>query len=224
MIFKSIMSILMVAALSLTLMNCGSGVTSGGGDSIAPPESPHPKAYIRASLPPAGFATGVIWAIALHDKRKEWPSSIEVDWVRFYCTVNGQDVMVAGETASNNTGTEDGGLYLRDPWFGNNDYHEPLPAGIDLKAMTFTFALSAATERVWHWWGSRAIIPQGATRCWASARVRPIGNAIVQIGADWWKDQAIGWCGMDQCNYEAFASDWFGATPNNDWIDITAGK
>jgi hypothetical protein len=39
---------------------------------------------------------------------------------------------------------------------------------------------------------------------------------FVQIGADW--------CGLDKCNYEAFASKWFGATSSSDWIEITAGK
>jgi hypothetical protein len=144
--------------------------------------------------------------------------------MRFYCTVNGQDVLIAGDSESNETGTAGGGLYLREPWFGNNDYHEPLTAGIDLKAETFTLALSTAPDRVWHWWGSRVVIPQGATKCWSAARVHPVGNGLVQIGADWWKDQTTGWCGLDQCNYEAFASDWFGATPNSDWIEITAGK
>ncbi len=221
---NALRSLISLAVLPLVFSNCVTVPTSRDSDSIAPPESPTPRAHVRASLPPPGWTSALAWAQALHDNRKQGPSSIEVDWLRLYCTVNGRDVLVVGETLSNATGTAGGGLYLREPWFGDNDSPEPLPSAIRLSGETFTLPLSTVPDRVWHWWGYRTVIPRGATKCWSAARVRPVGNALVQIGADWWKDPTIKWCGLDSCNYEAFNSDWFGALPNNDWIKITAGK
>jgi len=82
--------------------------------------------------------------------------------------------------------------------------------------------LSTIQYKVWHFWWPRVVIPSNASRCYAAARVKPNGNVLVQLDLDFWKDQNVGWCGLDQCNREGSASDWFGASA--DWITIYSGK
>lgn len=218
--FRSLIRSMTVVAISLILLSCGSGATSGGGDSIAPPESPKPKAFFNMALPPQGWTSGVVWVNAVHDTRKTGDSSLEVDWVRLHCLVGGQDTLIAGETSANGTGVAWSGLYLRQPWFGDNDFHEPM--NVDFTGDIAVLPLSRRLDRVWHFGGSRTIIPAGATLCYAEARVKPQGAAIVQLGLDYWKTDSIGWCGYNICNTEAAGSDWYGES--SDWLIISTPR
>ena len=191
-----------------------------GESSLAPPESPHRNAYYRMGLPPEGWTSGVAWVNAVHDRRKTGSSSLKVDWVRFYCVVNGKAEMVTGEGSSSGTGIQWMGLYLRNPWFGNGDHHENI--NIDCSGDVCSFPLSSRLDRVWHFGGSRAVIPAGVSKCYTEARVKPEGNALVQLGGDFWISQTADWCGWRQCNTEAFASDWYDSS--NGWVTISAGK
>ncbi len=204
------------------MLSCGRAdkSTPPGNSSIVPPEAYPQHAEIKYQLPPAGWTSGVVWVVAVHDTRTSATSSLEVDWVRFYCTVGGQDIMLSGETAVNGTGVDGGALYTRYPWFGNNDAHTAM--SVNFTADTAMLPLSTATDKVWHFWGSRVLIPASATQCYAAARVKPNGNALVQIGLDFWIDQYSGWCGLNQCNTEGSASDWHNASGG--WIIIYSGR
>jgi hypothetical protein len=128
--------------------------------------------------------------------------------------------MLSGESTLNGTGVDGGALYTRYPWFGNDDAHTAM--NVDFSIDVATLPLSTVTDKVWHFWGKRVLIPATATRCYAAARVKPNGNALIQLGLDFWKDQYSGWCGLDQCNTEGSASNWYDAS--SDWITIYSGK
>ncbi|MEW6584837.1 MAG: hypothetical protein AB1442_04395 [Nitrospirota bacterium] len=186
----------------------------------APPESPEPVAFFNMGLPPVGWTSGQAWINAVDDAAKPGDSSVEIDWVRFYCIVGGFETIVSGEYTGNETGIipDGGGLYLRNPWFGGDDYHEPL--SYLSTGETVTYPLSSGSDRVWHPIGKRETVPVGATRCYASARVKPDGEALVQVGLDFWVNETVGYCGPELCNKEASGSNWYGESV--DWIIISS--
>lgn len=208
------------------LRDAAGNISAAANDSInlaiaeAPPESPHQEAFFNMGIPPVGWTSGQAWINAVHDTSKQGTSTIEIDWVRLYCIVGGIETLVAGEYTGNNTGIipDGGGLYLRNPWFGNNNYHEPL--SYLSTGETVTYYLDSKPDRVWHAIGKRAIIPPGATRCYASARVKPNGNSLVQVGLDFWVNQTASYCGPELCNKKASGSNWYGESL--DWIIISS--
>jgi hypothetical protein len=199
---------------------CGKSKQESQTSSIAPPEAVPQQAEFKLGLPPAGWTSGVAWVVAVHDTRTSGSSSLEVDWLNFYCVIAGRDIQVSGESATNGTGVSGGGLYTRNPWFGNNDAHTTI--NVDFSTDVAVLPLSTIQDKVWHFWGARVVIPSNTSRCYAAARVRPNVNGLVQLGVDFWKDQSVGWCGLDQCNTGGSASDWYGAS--SDWIVIYSGK
>ncbi len=200
---------------------CYSGNSaSGGSPGIAPPESPAPAAFYNRGLPPEGWTSGVLWVIAVHDTRKEGDSALKIDWARFYCMVDGKPVLLSGETSPNGTGIFWSGLWPRKPWCGENDYHEDME--IDFTGDTALLPLKKRPDRVWHFGGKRVSIPTDASRCYSEARFKLTGNALVQLGADFWIDNESDWCPDHKCNTAAFGSDWFGAS--DEWKIITTGK
>jgi hypothetical protein len=199
---------------------CGRSHPDSRANSIAPPEAVPQYAEFKRGLPPAGWTSGLAWVVAVHDSRKTGASNLDVDWVRFYCTVNGQETLISGEQQGNGTGVVWSGLYTRYPWFGNNDAHSAMD--VNFSADIASLPLSSIPDKAWHFGGARPTIPVNATRCYASARIKLSGNALAQLGVDFWKDQSTNWCGLDQCNTEGSASDWYGAS--SDWITIYSGK
>jgi hypothetical protein len=196
--------------------NDGSGVSS----SIAPPDSPLPEAFYSRGLPPEGWRSGTLWVIAVHDTRKEGDSALVIDWARFYCIVNGQPVLMSAETSSNGTGILWSGLWPRNPWCRGSDYQEGI--GIDFTGDLALLPLFKRPDKVWHFGGKRVVIPKDASRCYSEARFRLTGNALVQLGADFWIDDKSEWCPDHKCNTAAFGSDWFSASDG--WRIITVGK
>ncbi len=192
----------------------------GGNSSIAPPESPKPAAFYDKGLPPVGWTSGTLWVIAVHDTRKEGDSSLEIDWARFYCIVNGQPVLISRETSSNRTGIYWSGFWPRNPWCRGIDNREDMK--IDFTGDIALLPLDERPDRVWHFGGKRVVIPEDASGCYSEARFKLTGNALVQLGADFWIDNESDWCPDHKCNTAAFGSDWFGASDG--WIIITAGK
>jgi hypothetical protein len=201
-------------------------ISSSVGDSIhlaiteAPPESSRQEAFFNTGIPPAGWTSGQAWINAVHDIGYPGDGSVKIDWIRLYCIVGGSETFVAGEYPGNETGVipDGGGLYLRNPWFGNNDYNEPLSYLVTGEIVTYP--LSSITDRVWHPIGKRTAVPVGATRCYASARVKPEGGALVQVGLDFWVNQTASYCGTGYCNKEASGSNWYGKSL--DWIIISS--
>lgn len=187
---------------------------------IAPPESPAPASFYERGLPPEGWRSGTLWLIAVHDTRKEGNSSLEIDWARFYCIVNGQPVLMSGDTSSNGTGVYWSGSWPRNPWCRGNEDRKDMK--IDFTGETAFLPLNERPDRVWHFGGKRVVIPEDASRCYSEARLRLTSNALVQLGADFWIDDKSEWCRDHQCNKAGFGSNWFGVS--NEWMVISAGK
>lgn len=188
----------------------------------APEESVHPNSYLRHPTPPEGFPVVVGWMQAIDITGQGEESLVEIDWMRLYCQVDGADVLLKEDTFDAETvAMSSYGLYLRDPWFGQDDYHESMPFLVEDSLLVMEPHLNP--DRVYHWWNtSRAEIPVGATKVWFEARVRITGGAGVQAGMDYWISTDADWCGWDVCNSEAGASDWFGNS-TSEWQIITVG-
>jgi hypothetical protein len=105
-----------------------------------------------------------------------------------------------------------GGLYLRQPWFGEHDYHEPLPLDHDLAQHSVVLHGGAAHR------SSVALLESVATSGAAASRVRgPHGKgggvrisqgALLQMGFDYWRSPTMPY-GSGGNNHEAGASNWY---------------
>jgi hypothetical protein len=195
-------------------------VTPSPGGCPPPEESDDSGAGILGRTPPAGWTAGLAWFNALHDGEDGGESYLEVDWVRLYATVNGRERLLAGDIGGNPTGIHWQGLWLRDPWFGNDDYHEPV--SFPTRQGVAHLPLSQHGDRIWHFGSRRATLPSGTTSMYARARVRGRGAAKVQLGMDFWRDLNTPWCGWNECNTEAAHGEWF--CPTEEWAVITAGE
>ncbi len=217
---KIMLYLSLLISLVLICNNVFANDSSDAKPSLAPLESPAPAAFYDRGLPPEGWRSGTLWIIAVHDTRKEGNGSLEIDWARFYCVVNGQMVLMSGETSENRTGIYWSGSWPKIPWCqGNEDRKDMM---IDFTGDTALLLLNEKPDRVWHFGGKRVVIPEDASRCYSEAMLKLTGNALVQVGADFWIDEKSEWCPDHKCNISGFGSDWIGASDN--WITITAGK
>jgi hypothetical protein len=158
-----------------------------------------------------------VWIDAVTDRRSSLPGRVEIDWVRLYCEVDGKEVLVAGDDIVG------GGFFLRNPWFGEDDYQEPLGLpDITDEEGRLAFDPRDRADRVWHLWNGRTPIPSDATRCWGEVRVLLSGSSIFSAGIDYWINQTAEWCCWNQCNTEASASDFYG--PTDGWITVQIGR
>ncbi len=219
---NNIMKFLIVAILSFALTNCGSGSSSTDtdkNDTTAPPEAQVKEGYVSLLLPPENWSSGVAWVQAVHDKSKDVPSSVEIDWVRFLCRVDGIDVILAGDDGTTRTGIVWAGLYYRDPWF-YNDIHDGIT--INPNDEIFVMSTSDVSDKVWHAGGERAVVPEDAERCFAEARVKINGPVWFQMGIDYWINQWASWAGTNVNNTEGAVSDWYYGT--TDWTVVSVAK
>ncbi|AGY56523.1 hypothetical protein GKIL_0276 [Gloeobacter kilaueensis JS1] len=188
-----------------------------------PPDvsSAHRRGYVQDMSPPSGWSAITWWGIALQDTRQNATSTVEIDYVRLYCTVDGRRTQLS-ETKS----ALGGGLYLRSPWFGNNDYHEPMPMLPQTASNqgSISFHPSDRPDRIWHFWspGKRLQLPAGqVSNCGLEARLRLSGPALAQFGVDFWRDPQARWAGHEVNNHEAGRSQWLFATSPPSWQTLT---
>ncbi len=187
-----------------------------------PPEVAHETGYVAYLLPPAGFTAGLGWLQAIHDVNRPGPSSVEVDWMRLYCVVNGQDVLI--ESDEYDDAEIGGGLYTRYPWF-ETGFYEDISADFNLTKGYAVLTISDYPDNVWHWWNTqwpRALIPAAAERCFMEALVRIQGPALVQAGLDYWREPDSVWEGTNVNNVEAGISDWLSESDQWQLISIAA--
>jgi hypothetical protein len=119
--------------------------------------------YVNPRPPPSDFNSARLWGMAIADTRVAGYESaqIEVSWTQLSCRVDGKGI-VLNEDAEHVRG----GLYLRQPWFGGHDYHEPMPTAYDLPSHSVVLPLGQRSDREWHFWSPspRAAIPTGFFR------------------------------------------------------------
>ena len=187
-------------------------------DPRIPEEVSYKAGYVNPVPPPANFTSARLWGIAIADTRLPGNQSaqVEIAWTQLSCRVDGKAVIL-----NDDTGRVSGGLYLRDPWFGGHDYHEPLPPTDDLRDHAAVLRVGQRADRVWHFWSPspRATLPAGHLEgCTVRARVRISPGALLQMGMDYWRSPTIPY-GAGGNNHEAGASNWY--FPSPEWQEAT---
>ncbi len=217
---------ILVLLIVIFFQGCGGGSDGSqlGADApYAPEESPRKTAYFRYPTPPEGFSAVLGWMQAINIYGTGEPSEVEVDWMRLHAVLNdGSDIVLLEDDFDNELPSYwYFGLYLRDPWFGDDDYHEPMPFLVEDSSLIIS--PNTDPDRVFHWWTDRVDVPEDVERIWLEARVRISGLCGVQAGIDYWRNLDAEWAGDNGNNIEAGASDWYGNS-TTDWQVISVGK
>jgi hypothetical protein len=189
-------------------------------DPRAPDEVRWKAGYVNSIPPPREFNSALLWGIAIADTRIPGYQSakVEIAWTQLSCVVDGKRVVL-----NDDQGSVRGGLYLRRPWFGSNDYHEPMPFSVtrgSRKSVVLRVGLRA--DRVWHFWSAspRAKLPEGKMEgCRVTARVKISSGALLQMGMDYWRSPTAPWAGPGVNNHEAGASNWY--FPAEKWQEVS---
>jgi len=127
------------------------------------------------------------WVQVLHDNNYDEQSEIEVDYIRLYASIGTEDTLLSFDEYNTPSATfNDGGLYLRYPFFPPGDYPpDPMPASVSTGYLIFH--PSSVRNKVWHFWNSawpRAKTNPLYTSYWFEVKYRITGKACIQIGMD----------------------------------------
>jgi hypothetical protein len=184
-------------------------------DPRIPDEVSYKAGYVNPAPPPAGFSSAMLWGIAIADTRVAGFASatVEVASMRLTCRADGKDIIL-----NDDRGNVRGGLYSRNPWFGDNRA-EPLSLIYDPANHAAVLRVGQRPDRVWHFWAAspRAPLPSGELEgCTAKARVRISPGALLQLGMDYWRNPTVAF-GQGGNNREAGASNWY--FPSDQWQD-----
>lgn len=182
-------------------------------DPRIPDEASYKAGYVNPVPAPAGFSSVMLWGIAIADTRvPDYESAtVEIASTRLTCRADGKDVVL-----NDDTGNVRGGLYSRNPWFGDN-HAEPMPFVYDRPNRAVVLRVGQRPDRVWHFWSAspRAALPSGDLEgCTVKARVRISPGALLQMGMDYWRNPIVGY-GLGGNNHEAGASKWY--FPSDQW-------
>lgn len=193
-------------------------------DGPVPTEVAFKEGYIKHLVPPNNFKASLAWMQTIHDTRKEGNSKVEVDWLKLYARVDGEDKLILMDEYNEKAC---GGLWKRNPWFGSvlglfqTGGLDEFP--VEIKEGILIIEPHERPKKVWHWWTcERAEIPSNIERVWMEARVRITGPALVQTGIDFWRDLKVGYAGKNVNNVEAAVSDWY--FEDEEWQIITLAK
>lgn len=128
---------------------------------------------------------------------------VEVSSFKLMCNVPGQ----GRRTIISDVQSIGAGLYLRNPFFGNNDYSEAVNMS---RTSDGTVVMNVPSNRVLHWWtNTRGKVPAGANQCSTEIVVRGSGNVIGYGGGNWWKTATAQWGGFNVNNREIGNGDWY---------------
>ena len=182
----------------------GTGKSISVNDAI-PSEIHFESETIRYPQRSAAYQYGNAWFSVVHDTKKTGSSQVEIDNLKFWARLtNGQDVLLASDDYNNVWG---GKLYIRYPYFEcslDTSFMFTMPAQLINGKLVFN--PSDITNRVWHGWctGKWAQIPSNTSKLWVEAKVKIIGNALLQVGVDlkpnqndfngYWEYGLSDWC------------------------------
>lgn len=162
-----------------------------------------PKSFYQRPVPPKGWTALTPHGGAFLLGKK--PGTVEIASFSMWCDVQGKQQKVPG-ISLDKIGA---GLYLLNPWFGGNDYHE---SATFTRTSKGTLLFPVPPNRVVHWWvGPRPKIPTGAKNCSVFALMRITGSAVASLGADWWRNQTAQWKGLNVNNQEIGVGNWYNA-------------
>lgn len=190
-------------------------------NSIIPDEVAHKEGYIKYLTPPNNFKAVTGWITAIHDKTSTEASYIEIDYIRLYARVNSSDVLLSANEYSDQVA--EGALFMRHPWFGNND-NTSIPYEFSNND-NLLLKTSSKPDNVWHVWNKqwpRAEVPSNIERCWLEVRCKITGSAFIQLGIDYWREPTSEYAGYNVNNTESGVSDWY--FKSNEWAILNYAK
>jgi hypothetical protein len=182
-------------------------------DPRVPEEASYKAGYVNSTPAPEGFASVLLWGIAIADTRVPGyaTATVEVAWTQLSCRADGREIVL-----NDDRGRVRGGLYRRRPWFGS-DRHEPMPMVLDASSHAVVLRVGQRPDVVWHFWppSARPALPAGRLQgCTVKARVKISPGALLQMGMDYWRNPTVGY-GAGGNNHEAGASNWY--FPSERW-------
>ncbi|WP_187293869.1 IPT/TIG domain-containing protein [Gloeobacter kilaueensis] len=189
-------------------------------DAGVPADVPSGSAYVDSpTSAPSGWTSATYWGQSIVDTNQpSSPGSVEIDYMELWCVVSGKNTLM-----QHDEGTMAGGLYVRDPWYGNNDAHDPMPWSYNAANNSTTFTPTTAADKVWHFYGTAYPRPSFAANtvssCSVKGRLKITGPVLVQIGADYWINSTASYGGLDVNNHQMGVSNWYFASP--DWQDVS---
>jgi hypothetical protein len=187
-------------------------------DPRIPDEVSYKSGYVNSVGRPGDFQSARLWGIAIADSRVKGFGSakVEIAWSQLSCRADEIET-----TLNEDTGSVHGGLFMRQPWFGGQNYHEPMPLDYNLRSHSVVLHVGRRIDRVWHFWSPspRTALPAGSIAgCTARARVRISQGALLQMGFDYWRSPTVPY-GLGGNNHEAGASNWY--FPSLRWQEAT---
>lgn len=182
-------------------------------DPRIPYEVSYKSGYVNSVPAPPGFASALLWGIAIADTRVSGyeAATVEIAWTQLSCRAEGKDVVL-----NDDIGRVRGGLFRRNPWFGTNQ-NESMPLAFDDQSHSVVLRVGQRADRVWHFWSgsARAVLPAGKLEgCTVKARVKIASGALLQMGMDYWRNATVEY-GPGGNNHEAGASNWY--FPSERW-------
>jgi hypothetical protein len=117
-------------------------------------------------------------------------AQVEIAWTQLSCRINGKDFVL-----NDDLGHVNGGLYIRQPWFGGSDYHEPMPSRCNEAEHATVILVGERADRIRYLWSAspRVALPVGTLGgCTAKARVKISPGALLQVGFDYWRNPTDG--------------------------------
>jgi hypothetical protein len=184
-----------------------------------PQDIPFQNGRILYTEPPYGFQCATGWIDIFHDNRFTGMSKVEIDYLHIWQHVDDQWLLLA-QNPYNEADEIGGGVFLRDPWFGNNkhfDFLSYLDDGILILYPGFY------PDKLLHIWNSRwprKVIDPTADQFKAETRLRITGPVQVRLGMDFWRSPEAEYKENFENNHEAGSTDWY-CQQNNSWQTIT---
>jgi len=172
-------------------------------DDRIPAEVHHRYPYLNTQLPQANHVRITGWLQALTDNNIIGDSKIEVDYVRVYGRRGNDSVLLVSHEYDSYNSNDDGGLYLRYPFFPSQEFDDNDPMPGTVKDGILTFNPSDVQDKVWHWWSHWHQTPMifDYDSYKMVCRIRISGHAVVQGGIDF-RDAA-------EKTYELGVSEWY---------------
>ena len=198
---------LISALVVLSLSTAVFPVTAQTEGEIVPPDQVpsdvpewHRQKWYQYPVLPQGWNAAIPTGGALTSSGS---GKVEISAFKLICNIPGK----GRQTVVSDVQSIGAGLYLRNPWFGNNDYNEAAKMSYTSDG---TVIMDVPPNRVLHWWTNyRAEVPAGTNNCSAEAVVRGTGNVIAGVGGNWWKTSTAQWAGFNVNNKEIVNGDWY---------------
>nr|WP_231848352.1 IPT/TIG domain-containing protein [Gloeobacter violaceus] len=188
-------------------------------DAGVPSDVPQRIACVKEPLtPPDGFTAITYWGQAIVDTSKTGEATVEIDYMKLWCTINGTEKLLADDQ-----GSVYGHLYVRSGWYSIRET-EPMPYTYNAQNDSVVLKLSQHPDKIFHWYMNTpraSWSPQDTVSgCRVEGRMKISGPALVQLGADWWVDAYAPWNGAQVNNREMGYTNWYRQSPDWRVIDL----